>query len=83
MLHPPETAWFGFYKEGTIKEQQVLENTQLYKDDWIGLRTLAESDRLFKHKHTCAHGDHTTPCAVKAFADIALPFFNNTINGSE
>ncbi|KAK9829239.1 hypothetical protein WJX72_004713 [[Myrmecia] bisecta] len=40
---PRDSAWFGFF-DG----QQLLpmEQTPLYKDDWIGLRALDESGRL-------------------------------------
>ncbi len=35
-----------FYKPGQAMEIQPLNETRLYREDWIGLRTLDESGRL-------------------------------------
>ena len=46
ILDPIETQWFGFYHPGQVTTIQPFNETELYKEDWIGLRTLDESDRL-------------------------------------
>ena len=41
MIIPKETAWFQSYKENTT-EIQELEETDFYKIDMLGLKTLDE-----------------------------------------
>ncbi len=41
MIVPKETAWFQSYKENTT-EIQELEETDFYKNDMLGLKTLDE-----------------------------------------
>lgn len=40
---PRDSAWFGFF-DG--KQLLQMEQTQLYQEDWIGLKALNESNRL-------------------------------------
>ena len=47
--------WFGFYKPGQGKELYTMEESVLYKNDTLGLKTLDESGRLFK---LATDGDH-------------------------
>lgn len=37
MIEPKETAWFQTFKENT-NELEKLEDTQMYKEDWLGLK---------------------------------------------
>ncbi|KAH7351709.1 hypothetical protein KP509_19G011100 [Ceratopteris richardii] len=49
VLIPKETAWFGFYEENnfkTILSANEVRKTDLYKDDWIGLRALNEAGKV-------------------------------------
>nr|XP_012139995.1 PREDICTED: palmitoyl-protein thioesterase 1 isoform X2 [Megachile rotundata] len=46
IVWPRETEWFGFYKPGQAKETQALEETDLYRKDYLGLKALAKSGRL-------------------------------------
>ncbi|KAJ3190563.1 Palmitoyl-protein thioesterase 1 [Irineochytrium annulatum] len=41
---PGESSWFGFYEENM--ELVTMRETQGYKEDWIGLRTLDEAGKL-------------------------------------
>jgi len=44
VLDPPTTAWFSYFAEnGTVVP---MEQQQIYIDDWIGLKTLNEADKL-------------------------------------
>ena len=43
---PRGTEWFGFYKLGQAVEMLNYNETQLYKEDWIGLKTLDEAGKL-------------------------------------
>ncbi|CCA67925.1 related to palmitoyl-protein thioesterase 1 [Serendipita indica DSM 11827] len=51
---PKESAWFGSYALPTDDDNDVdkgaiipMRKQRLYKEDWIGLRTLDEADKLF------------------------------------
>ncbi|XP_054283556.1 palmitoyl-protein thioesterase 1-like [Macrosteles quadrilineatus] len=43
---PPDSSWFGFYTNGQDKEITQMRESQLYKEDWIGLKELDEKGRL-------------------------------------
>ncbi|KAF6149921.1 hypothetical protein GIB67_008642 [Kingdonia uniflora] len=43
---PIETAWFGFYPEGSFGQVLPPRQTKLYTEDWIGLRTLDEANKV-------------------------------------
>ncbi|KAI3642951.1 hypothetical protein MP228_012506 [Amoeboaphelidium protococcarum] len=45
MAIPKETAWFGQWSDSG-KRLVSLRESELYEDDWIGLKQLDESDRL-------------------------------------
>lgn len=46
MVIPRESSLFGFYKPNQTKEIVSMEDSQLFSSDCIGLRTLAENQRL-------------------------------------
>lgn len=57
IIEPRISCHFGFYKPGSNADVQELFDTDLYKYDWLGLKTLHESGRLhFKIAH-CTHSD--------------------------
>ena len=43
---PRDSEWFGFYADGQDSKLQALEESPLYQEDWLGLKTLNESGRL-------------------------------------
>ena len=43
---PRDSEWFGFYADGQDSRLQALEDSPLYQEDWLGLKTLKESGRL-------------------------------------
>ena len=43
---PRESEWFGFYEIGHTDKMLAYNETQLYIEDWIGLKTLDETGRL-------------------------------------
>ena len=47
--------WFGYYKPGQAIYVDDLENTQLYIDDKLGLKTLNSNGRLTR---ISTNGDH-------------------------
>ncbi|KAF6989707.1 hypothetical protein CFC21_007008 [Triticum aestivum] len=46
VLIPRETAWFGYYPDGAFNPVLSPQETKLYTEDWIGLRTLDEAGRV-------------------------------------
>eukprot|EP01116_Phalansterium_solitarium_P021638 TRINITY_DN6804_c0_g1_i1.p1 TRINITY_DN6804_c0_g1~~TRINITY_DN6804_c0_g1_i1.p1 ORF type:complete len:297 (-),score=91.52 TRINITY_DN6804_c0_g1_i1:261-1151(-) len=78
ILNPPLTGWFGFYNPGQAKSIQNLEDTDMYQQDWIGLRTLAESGRLHRFSTQCQHGDYDSSCFDSFFVPNVIPFLNVT-----
>ncbi|KAL5551415.1 hypothetical protein UlMin_001591 [Ulmus minor] len=46
VLIPKETSWFGYYPDGAFKPVLPAQQTKLYTEDWIGLKTLDEAGRV-------------------------------------
>ncbi|KAL1360732.1 hypothetical protein HN51_006116 [Arachis hypogaea] len=55
ILIPKETAWFGYYPDGAFHPVLAPQQTKLYIEDWIGLRTLDEAGKV---KFISVSGDH-------------------------
>ncbi|XP_078155838.1 alpha/beta-Hydrolases superfamily protein [Carex rostrata] len=55
VLIPKETAWFGFYPDGSFNSVLSPQETKLYTEDWIGLRTLDEAGKV---KFVSVKGGH-------------------------
>ncbi|KAE8726156.1 hypothetical protein F3Y22_tig00007387pilonHSYRG00022 [Hibiscus syriacus] len=43
---PKETAWFGYYPDVAFNPVLTVQETKLYKEDWIGLKTLDEAGKV-------------------------------------
>ncbi|KAK6240105.1 hypothetical protein QUC31_005574 [Theobroma cacao] len=46
VLIPKETSWFGYYPDGSFDSVLPAQETKLYKEDWIGLKTLDEAGKV-------------------------------------
>lgn len=46
MLVPKETSWFGYYPDGAWDPVLPAQETKLYTEDWIGLKTLDEAGKV-------------------------------------
>ncbi|KAK8522081.1 hypothetical protein V6N13_022151 [Hibiscus sabdariffa] len=46
VLVPRETSWFGYYPDGAFDSILPAQETKLYKEDWIGLKTLDEAGKV-------------------------------------
>ncbi|XP_064624573.1 palmitoyl-protein thioesterase 1-like [Lineus longissimus] len=55
MVDPRASEWFGFYKPGQGKNLYTLQESPLYKEDWLGLQ---EMDKQGKLHFLGADGDH-------------------------
>jgi len=72
---PRESEWFGFYQTGQDKVVVAVENTTLYTEDWIGLKTLNENSQV---SFIGTIGDHLQ-FTDEWFIQHIVPFLNNTI----
>jgi len=52
---PKESEWFGFYSDGSNSQILPYNQTKLYLNDQIGLKTLDQTGRL---KFDTAPGEH-------------------------
>ncbi|KNC83470.1 palmitoyl-protein thioesterase 1 [Sphaeroforma arctica JP610] len=55
MVTPPESEWFGFYAPGQDKEITTLKESDLYKEDWLGLQEMDKNGQLV---FLSVEGDH-------------------------
>uniref|UniRef100_A0A7C8ZGK6 Palmitoyl-protein hydrolase n=1 Tax=Opuntia streptacantha TaxID=393608 RepID=A0A7C8ZGK6_OPUST len=46
VLIPKETAWFGYYPDGVFSPVLPPQQTKLYIEDWIGLKTLDDAGKV-------------------------------------
>ena len=46
VVDPRGTEWFGFYRPGQAKEMLNVTETRLYKEDWIGLKSMDSAGKL-------------------------------------
>ncbi|CAM8935494.1 hypothetical protein QQ045_012910 [Rhodiola kirilowii] len=55
VLIPKETSWFGYYPDGAFSPILSANETTLYIEDWIGLKTLDEAGKV---KFVSVPGNH-------------------------
>lgn len=55
MVDPPESEIFGFFQPGQSNKIVPMNETRLYTEDWIGLRTLDEAGKMKIYE---IDGDH-------------------------
>jgi len=76
MVQPKESEWFDFYAPNQDKIIIPLNQSDIYIQDWIGLKTLDESNKL--HFVPC-EGNHLQ-FTDTWFEQNIFPFLNNTLN---
>ncbi|PKN03735.1 hypothetical protein CVU75_00675 [Candidatus Dependentiae bacterium HGW-Dependentiae-1] len=72
IIEPVESCHFGFYKQGSTHEIEQLRDSRLFKQDWLGLKTLADSGRLHLLAAHCTHTDYQED--EKNFVENTLPY---------
>merc|ERR1712004_499686 len=72
VVEPRESSHFEFYVPGQDKEILPLRESQLYLEDWIGLKALDESGRLHFLEHP---GDHVQVYPQWLIDNIIHKFF--------
>lgn len=68
VVYPPESGKFSFLD----KEMNIIpiEETELYKEDTLGLKFLNDNLRLHTYKTNCSHVDHRNPVCFNELYDI-------------
>jgi palmitoyl-protein thioesterase len=72
MVEPRESGHFEFYIPGQDKEILPLRESQLYLEDWIGLKHLDESGKLHRFE---VPGDHLQVSTQWLIDEIIHKFF--------
>lgn len=52
---PKETSWFGYYPDGAFNPVIPPQQTKLYTEDWIGLKTLDDAGKV---EYVAVRGGH-------------------------
>jgi len=81
-VNPRQSSVFGSYAPDDDTKVLALEDLDLYKEDWIGLRELDETGRLHRFGVPCYHGDYYSACYGVALNKYVLPFLMDTWNGT-
>ena len=68
IIVPRESSWFGFYRENSTRVMQTMEETPLYREDWLGLKRLRESGRAYNPAPECAAHAFLRPARDAAVA---------------
>jgi len=75
---PRDSSWFGFFAPGSTSDMIEIFNQPIYKEDWIGLKILNDTGRLFLlDVPNENHMQFTLPWFD---ANVVSVFLNNTIN---
>ncbi|XP_043812553.1 palmitoyl-protein thioesterase 1 isoform X2 [Manihot esculenta] len=73
VLIPKETAWFGYYPDGAFTPVLPAQETKLYTEDWIGLKTLDEEGKV---KFINVSGNHLE-ISQKDMKKYIVPYLEN------
>jgi len=80
IVMPKTSPWFEFWKPNQDVDVKNFKDTNQYKQNFIGLRTLADSNRLIMKHIPCGHREIPNPSCKPYFIEYTLPLLNNTIN---
>lgn len=70
VLFPRETSQFGYYPPGSFSKVLPANETELYKEDWIGLRALDEAGRV---RSVSVAGNHLS-VTQQTISDYVVPY---------
>ena len=88
VLSPPESGKFGFYKIISLEDEDLLYSylngeplpvinlfdSPQFTEDWLGLRTLWETNRLHILATNCTHSGHKTINCFPQLEELTFPF---------
>jgi len=71
MVQPRESSWFSFYKTGQDKIVVPLRQSQLYTEDWLGLKAMDQQGKL---AFLGVNGDHLQFSDAWFVANVVQPY---------
>lgn len=72
IVEPAISCHFGFYKEGSMTQEEHMLESAIYRNDTLGLRTLNLGGRLHLREAHCLHTHYESD--VENFKQNVLPF---------
>jgi len=75
MVAPKESEWFGFYAPNQDQTIIPLNQSQLYIEDWLGLKQMDQKNAL----HFLSSDSNHLQFSDEWFIQNIFPFLNNTI----
>ncbi|ESQ39880.1 hypothetical protein EUTSA_v10000967mg [Eutrema salsugineum] len=73
VIVPKDSSWFGFYPDGEFEPLLSAQQTKLYTEDWIGLKTL---DAAGKVRFVSVAGEHIKMANLDVVKYI-VPYLQN------
>ena len=74
-VEPSQSAHFGYFKQGTDEVIETIFESELYREDTLGLKILHETGRLHLRTGNCDHEDLTHQ--EENFVSNILPFLQD------
>jgi len=75
VVQPQESEWFGFYAPGNDTKVLSLQQTDIYQQDWLGLKQLDQTKRL---QFLESPGEHLKFTDQWFIANVVTPYLNST-----
>jgi len=78
---PSTSPWFQFFAIGSDDLASVvdLKDTDQYKKDWLGLKTLDQKNKLKRYAIDCDHADIPRDNCKSWYVKYSQQYLNNTI----
>ncbi|CAD5334210.1 unnamed protein product [Arabidopsis thaliana] len=73
VITPNDSTWFGFYPDGEFETLLSANQTKLYTEDWIGLKTLDDAGKV---KFVSVPGGHVR-MADEDVVKYVIPYLQN------
>ncbi|GAB5372210.1 hypothetical protein AAMO2058_001645700 [Amorphochlora amoebiformis] len=81
VIVPRESSWMYFFDPSDPERIQPLFETELFQEDWLGLKYLYDRDRLHFRRIVCSHLDVVRDvCKAQVFDTHTLPFLKKSNN---
>lgn len=76
---PSTSPWFQFFKAGSLHDITHWNETEAYRENFIGLRTLDEQGKLFHYGFPCTHNALISKTCLSYIEESIFPYLNNTL----
>jgi len=79
VIRPQASGFFEFYQAGEDKVVVPLSQSEFYTQDFIGVKALADANRLQMFETECLHNEHHTEPCKAFFEQFGMPYLNNNL----